>query len=119
MLDAARPRTTRQPDDEARAERLVRCRVCEHEVARIGDRVTVGSGEVHTFVNPQGQVFPLVCFARAKGVIAIGQPTLEYTWFPGHAWRLGLCRRCGVQLGWFYEGASTFWGLVRTALLWP
>jgi hypothetical protein len=119
MLDAVRPRATREQKDEAGDERVVRCCVCEREVARLRDRVQVGDGELHTFVNPQGQVFELVCFARAEGAVAIGEPTLEFTWFPGHAWRYGRCRTCGVQLGWFYEGASSFWGLVHAALRWP
>jgi hypothetical protein len=119
MLDAVRPRSTRQSDHDADDERVVRCGVCEREVARLGDRVRVGDGQLHTFVNPQGQVFELVCFARADGAVAVGEATLEFTWFPGHAWSYARCRGCAAQLGWFYEGASRFWGLVRTALRWP
>jgi hypothetical protein len=119
MLDTTRPRTTPRIDDEVDEARAVRCIVCEREVARLGDRVQVGGGELHTFVNPQGQVFELVCFAKAEGVVALGEPTLEFTWFPGHAWRFGLCRACGAQIGWHYQGPSSFWGLVRTALRWP
>lgn len=113
--------TKRTPelDDEQRSERVVRCRRCEAEVARLGDRVVIGSGELHTFVNPSGEVFELVCFARADGAVAVGTPTLEYTWFPDHSWRGALCRSCGAQLGWRFDGAAVFWGLIRRALAWP
>lgn len=119
MLDATSPRSTPHTDDDASDDRVVRCSVCEHEIARLGDRIRVGAGDLHTLVNPKGEVFELVCFAQAEGVTARGEPTLEFTWFPGHAWSWGLCRTCGVQLGWRYDGPSSFWGLVRTALRWP
>ncbi|MFV8750249.1 cereblon family protein [Nannocystaceae bacterium ST9] len=119
MLDSVRPRSTGQADDHAADDRALRCKLCEREVARLADRVSIGSGELHTFVNPRGEVFELVCFARAEGVVARGEATLEFTWFPGHAWRFGMCRTCGAQLGWHYRGDSNFWGLVRASLHWP
>ena len=119
MLDAARSRGQPTLDDDERVERVVRCRACEHTVAKLGDRVTIGAGDLHTFVNPQGQVFELVCFSHAAGAVASGKPSLEFTWFPGHAWRYARCRRCGVQLGWRFEGPALFWGLIRHALSWP
>ncbi len=96
----------------------MRCRSCDAELARSSDRISVGASDLHTFVNPQGEVFELVCFAQAEGAIAVGRPTLEFTWFPGHAWRFCMCRSCGAQLGWHYEGAVRFWGLIRAALRW-
>jgi hypothetical protein len=75
--------------------------------------------ELHTFVNPQGDVFELVRFSRADGAAAFGESSMQFTWYPGHAWRYAGCRGCGAQLGWRFEGASSFWGLVRTALQWP
>lgn len=118
MLDQTRRSPDARLDDEARRERVVCCIKCDAIVARTSDRVVIGSGDLHTFVNPQGNIFELICFARAEGAVAIGSPTLEYTWFPGHAWRAGLCRACAAQLGWRYDGASSFWGLIRTALRW-
>ena len=118
MLDSTR----RAPERGAslRDERLLLCRACEAEVARTDDRVTIGAGDLHTFVNPQGQVFELVCLDRADGAVALGEPTLAYTWFPGYAWCYAYCLRCTRQLGWYFDGqAGGFWGLDRAALLEP
>jgi hypothetical protein len=116
VLDQAGRKPEARLDDEERAEPLVCCRRCDAEVARTSDRVVIGPGDLHTFVNPRGEVFELVCFARADGAVAVGEATLEYTWFPGHAWRFAMCRSCAAQLGWRYEGVNRFWGLIRTAL---
>jgi hypothetical protein len=118
VLDSTRARNDARLDDVERDESLVYCAVCDAVVARTGDRVVIGAGDLHTFVNPQGAVFELACFCRAEGATAIGEGTLEYTWFPGHAWRVAICRACGTQLGWRYDGASSFWGLSRAALRW-
>lgn len=118
MLD----QTSRSPDarlDDAESDdQTVHCRSCDAVVARASERVVIGEGDLHTFVNPSGEVFELACFARAEGAVAIGEGTLEYTWFPGHAWRFAICRSCAAQLGWRYDGESGFWGLIRAALRW-
>lgn len=121
MLDA--PGSSRKPGsesttrDEEDPERAVHCRLCAAEVARLGDRRRLGPSAVHTFVNPQGQVFELVCFSAAAGATAVGPASLEFTWFPDHAWRLALCRSCGVQLGWHFDGPAQFWGLDRKRIV--
>ncbi len=118
MLDQTRRSPDVRLDDDDRDPPLVCCRRCDAVVARSSDRVVIGAGDLHTFVNPQGEVFELVCFAHADGAIAVGEATLAYTWFPGHAWRYAMCRSCAVQLGWRYDGATSFWGLHRAALHW-
>lgn len=119
MPDGALPRRDPEQSDDQKPERVVLCGACGHEVARVADRVVVGPGDLHTFVNPAGEVFELVCFSRADGVAAFGEPSLAFTWFPGHTWRYAGCRSCGVQLGWRFEGPQIFWGLNRRALRWP
>lgn len=72
----------------------------------------VGDATLHTFVNPAGLVFRLTCYARADGCAAVGDPSTQWTWFPGHAWQVGICRSCAAHLGWRFSGSQTFWGLV-------
>ena len=36
----------------------------------------------------------------------VGRPTLAHSWFPGLAWLLGGCRRCGAHLGWGFVDDS-------------
>ena len=44
-------------------------------------------------------------------------PTLEHTWFPGHAWSFCLCGRCRMHLGWYYAGPNHFAGLIRDRIV--
>lgn len=118
MLDQTGRKPHASRDDDEREQPLVCCRRCDAGVARTDDRVVIGTGDLHTFVNPRGEVFELVCFSRADGALAVGEPTLEYTCFPGHAWRFAMCRSCAAQLGWRYDGAASFWGLIHAALRW-
>lgn len=117
MLDdpARSPRDVRA--EHPKPEAWVRCRVCKAEVARIRDQTELG--ELNVFVNPAGHVFELALFRHAPGAVARGEPSFEFSWFPGHAWRFAHCRGCGVQLGWRFEGSSQFWGLNRGSLAWP
>ena len=119
MPDPPRPRHDPSAADASASEPVVRCAACSREIARLADRIAIEPNELHTFVNPQGNVFELARFSRADGAAAFGRPSLEFTWYPGHAWRYASCRGCGAQLGWRFEGASSFWGLVRTSLQWP
>lgn len=119
MPDSPRTRDDPSPTDASTPDPVVRCAACSREVARLADRIATEPDELHTFVNPQGDVFELVRFSRADGASAFGRPSFAFTWYPGHAWRYARCRGCGAQLGWRFEGPTSFWGLVRRALLWP
>ena len=48
-----------------------------------------------------------------------GQPTTEFTWVPGFAWRHALCANCGHHLGWRCQNSdgNSFFGLVLNRLV--
>lgn len=119
MPDSPHLRHDPAPTDASTPDPVVRCATCSREIARLADRIATEPDELHTFVNPQGEVFELVRFSQADGAAAFGRSSLEFTWYPGHAWRYAGCRGCGAQLGWRFEGPACFWGLVRRSLLWP
>jgi len=80
--------------------------------------MAVNGRDRHAFVNPAGLVFEIVCFRTAPGCRRAGAPTAEWTWFPGYAWRLAVCGRCAVHLGWAYQGtADAFFGLIPDRLV--
>lgn len=70
----------------------------------------------HAFLNPDAHVYRIACYAEASGVTSLGEPTLKWTWFPGYAWCVALCRGCAHHLGWEYRGGGeprgTFFGLI-------
>lgn len=93
------------------------CVRCLRGVAREADRlIHLGQTELE-FRNPDGQRFRILLFRDCPGGRSAGVPTELHTWFPGHAWCYCLCRGCGLQLGWWYEGPSRFVGLIRSRIL--
>jgi len=63
--------------------------------------------------SPEGIKFAIITFSRTLGCREVGTPTLENTWFAGHAWSFCQCDRCGQQLGWYYAGPHQFAGLIK------
>jgi cereblon len=86
-------------------------------VASENDRFAWEGQSEFSFTNPQGIRFEILTFSRTVGCRPFGVPTLEYTWFPGHAWSCCVCDRCGMHLGWHYTGPSEFAGLIRCRIV--
>jgi hypothetical protein len=116
------PKPLRKPrsvpaDSRARAAaRAFHCLACITRVCDESALISVAGGTQHRFVNPAGCAFVIACFASASCAVA-GEPTLEHTWFPGHAWSIANCRNCGRQLGWLFAGATHFYGLILDRLI--
>lgn len=92
------------------------CAWCHNRVASEKDRFLFDGKDEFTFRNPEGIRFEIITFSRTLGCRPIGVPTLEYTWFPGHAWSYCHCDRCGQHLGWYYSGKHEFAGLIKARL---
>lgn len=93
------------------------CRRCGKLVTTEAARIARRDAHRHTRINPHGFVFELGCFSDAPGARESSEPTLEFTWFEGLAWRMADCRGCGAHLGWSFEGQGDhFWGLVLDRL---
>ena len=96
------------------------CVACRNVVTWSGEKMQVHGKHAHVFFNPAGIVFELGCFRTAPGCACIGQPTLEFTWFDGYAWRVCLCSTCRNHLGWHYRdvrGPGAFYGLILSQLI--
>jgi hypothetical protein len=88
------------------------CAWCLNRVASEKDRFLHEGKSEFWFRNPDGMRFHIATFSRTIGCRQVGVPTLEHTWFPGHAWSYCLCDRCAMHLGWYYAGPSEFVGLI-------
>lgn len=105
-------------------ERHLRCRTCGAKVADPRSVFSPSDGRVrHVFANPSGKVYEILTLRVADGVVLHGPPTLEFTWFPGHAWRIASCARCASHLGWSFESLTpnatppSFFGLLTSELV--
>lgn len=99
--------------------RRIRCARCGHAVCAAEQRIDRAGAHEHRFENPAGFSYRIGCFRHAPGCRCVGDATLEWTWFPGHAWSVALCRRCGAHLGWGYGPGATggaFFGLILDRL---
>ncbi|MEW6304031.1 MAG: cereblon family protein [Verrucomicrobiota bacterium] len=93
------------------------CAWCLNRVANEKDRFTYDGQSEFAFKNPQGIHFHIITFAQTIGCREAGAPTLEFTWFPEHAWSFCLCNQCRMHLGWYYAGPNTFAGLIRDRIV--
>ncbi len=95
-----------------------RCRVCGHPITSPAARAVAFGAHEHVRTNPAGVGYRIGCFHAAPGCAAVGEETELYSWFPGHAWRVAICRGCRTHLGWaFRAGARRFHGLIVERLL--
>lgn len=114
-----RPATKPAARDDIQAERDDRlfCAHCRNAVTHEDQRIGVSGAHTHTCTNPSGLVFHIGCFREAPGCAATGEATAQHSWFAGYGWKVTVCTRCGVQLGWHFLGdADTFYGLILDRL---
>jgi len=93
------------------------CAWCLNRVANERARFKYEGRDEFAFLNPQGIRFEIITFAETLGCRQSGVPTLEHTWFPGHAWSFCQCARCGQHLGWYYAGQHDFAGLIKPRIV--
>jgi len=93
------------------------CAWCLNRIAVDEDRFKYEGEDHFAFSNPDGITFRIITFSRTLGCSEAGVPTLEHTWFPGHAWSFCQCDECGHHLGWFYTGTYQFVGLIIDRLV--
>jgi len=100
------------------------CAVCDANISLSSEifRMTDSLGGV--FVNTHGFLHDIVTLLRIKGAALQGEPETAHCWFPGYAWTIANCKRCGSHLGWKFTEAvqgsglrpSSFWGVRNGAL---
>ncbi len=115
LVEAEPQASTRPSDGDPASDWL--CAWCLNRVASENDRFKHSGQSEFAFANPEGVWFHILTFSRALGCRQAGVPTLEHTWFPGHAWSYCVCDSCGRHLGWYYSGSTEFVGLIRDRLV--
>jgi hypothetical protein len=93
------------------------CAWCHNRIANERDRFQYEGKDEFTFANPEGICFEIITFSQISGCRETGEPILEHTWFPGHAWSFCQCDECGQHLGWFYAGPHNFVGLIKSRIV--
>jgi hypothetical protein len=97
-------------------ERLV-CEVCRSLITTMAARIELFGGHLHNRINPAGYIYRLGLFADAPGVMSVGEPSYEFSWFPECAWQVVVCRGCLEHLGWEFSGEKRFFALLPEKLV--
>ncbi|KAJ8963546.1 hypothetical protein NQ314_005551 [Rhamnusium bicolor] len=70
------------------------------------------------YVNPGGHVYETVTVMTAQNFELIGNPSKQFSWFPGYAWTIMQCKTCNNHLGWRFTSTmlrpSCFYGLAKS-----
>lgn len=95
------------------------CRRCHQIITSTSEMVEASGCHQHTFANPEGLLFEIGCFRKAIGCWYIGPATEKFTWFKGFQWKVAVCSRCLIHLGWFYVSSDneSFHGLIIDRLM--
>lgn len=90
------------------------CRNCRKRITKPANRAIIQGSHSHTFANPSGIVYEIVCFSTAQGYSFLGPPSQDFTWFSGHSWRIVICADCLIHLGWYFSGSDggSFFGFI-------
>lgn len=99
------------------SEQLICCAVCHSQISSIKDLCEIEGDVQHSKINPAGLRYTFYCFALAPGCKEEGGPVSEHTWFTGCLWQFASCRNCGNQLGWFFTGRHSFFGLIQERII--
>lgn len=116
--DGAERKRSQSAIEERQRERQsggrLRCADCGHVITHETERISIAGSHEHGKMNPGGFSFHIGCFRDAPGCARLGKATEEHTWFPGYAWCMAMCGRCGTHLGWAFNSrdGERFFGLI-------
>ena len=98
--------------------RAIVCRNCRQTITDAESLFSFDGSRTHTFFNPAGIIFEIICFSKAPGCVVHGPASTEFCWFSGFTWRLAFCGNCLAHLGWLFESVdSSFFGLILKKLI--
>ncbi len=93
------------------------CAICGTYVTDDGQRISIDGTYDHYKINPHGHTFRFRSFKYAEGCERAGQATAEHSWYTGYLWQFAHCARCKTQLGWYFSGSESFYGLINRQIV--
>ena len=97
--------------------RVITCRPCMKVLCDAGAKVAINGAVTHTFANPAGLMYEIMCVHYAEGCRVDSVPSVVFTWFKGCNWAVLQCAGCHVHLGWRFRGAMSFDGLITQRIM--
>uniref|UniRef100_A0A5K3F0F9 Protein cereblon n=2 Tax=Mesocestoides corti TaxID=53468 RepID=A0A5K3F0F9_MESCO len=109
-----------------RACSVLACSFCNANITSQKDVICLAQeGSMQAYVNPQGFIFDMLTLSTVQtgAIDLIGEPSDQYSWFPGYAWTIAQCAGCQSHMGWQFTATNAdlrprmFWGIKRQALV--
>ncbi|KAK9751385.1 Yippee zinc-binding/DNA-binding /Mis18, centromere assembly [Popillia japonica] len=102
-------------------KRSLICGRCSIEIANQSDVFAMSrEGMQSNYCNPGGQVYETITVSEAQNYTTVGEPSKQFTWFPGYAWTIIQCKCCTGHLGWLFTSNNhqpeRFFGLAHSCL---
>ncbi|XP_020297490.1 protein cereblon isoform X3 [Pseudomyrmex gracilis] len=105
-------------------DKIYVCVNCESLIGRQSHMFPMNKeGPQGTYVNPGGVIHETITFYHVQGVILNSSPpSTDFSWFPGYAWTIAICKCCREHVGWKFTATESdlrpkeFWGLTRRSL---
>lgn len=97
--------------------RRLTCAACRARLADDAAATERAGAHRHLCANPAGAVYPIRLFEGSWAVGVVGSPSAEHSWFPGATWQIAVCRQCHRHLGWLFDDAAPFAGLIEGAFV--
>ncbi|EDV94752.1 protein cereblon [Drosophila grimshawi] len=106
-------------------ESLFYCRYCNSSLAYCSDLFAMSKHGVQTqYCNSAGYIHETNTVYRiiAHAVGYSGEPSTEFSWFPGYQWHIIICKFCAQHVGWEFKAVDpnlapkVFFGLAGSSV---
>ena len=103
---------------EKNKQKFICCSLCLQIITSYDQKIEANGLHHHTFANPEGIIYEIVCFKSAPGCEFLGDESFLWSWFQGYSWKVAVCKKCLTHIGWLFTSAKdTFCGLIDNRLL--
>lgn len=85
------------------------CSRCKNQIADCSSLFAMSKHGVQTnYCNPSGFIHETntVYSIKPDAVYHSGEPSTEFSWFPGYSWEILLCRMCQIHVGWQFSAVK-------------
>ena len=101
--DGEKDDETKKQKRERRESICLSCSSCSAPLSALASLVAMSDeGAGGAYCNPAGLVHDVLTVGEVfpNAVALEGEPSAEFSWFPGFAWTVAVCVRCRQHLGW-------------------